>query len=267
MRPLMCFVFGSMLFAQQPGRGVNFYSIEKEQALGSQLAAEYRRSATVVDSPELLARIEALGHALVPSDSKFTYTFAIVDDHGMLLNEPAAFPGGYIFAPSGLIEAARNIDELAGMLAHSIAHIEARHGTKLATKGQLANQASMPLIYMGGWTGYATRQNASLAVPLGYLKLARTFQLEADALGGQLMTAAGYNPARLADYIERLQPPDPATPDPRATQPPRAERAAALRALPAPTVAPKTAPDLAELEELLRQALPIKTKEPPRLAR
>jgi predicted Zn-dependent protease len=267
MRVLAVLIFAGTLLAQDPGRGVNFYSIEKERALGAQLAAEYQRSTSAVNSPELLATIEALGLRMVPSGSQFKYTFALVQDKGLQLNEPVSLPGGFIFVPSGLIESARNVDEFAGMLAHAIAHVEARHGTRQATKGQIVNQATIPLIFMGGWTGYSMRQNASLTVPLGFLKSVRAFQFDADALGGKLMSAAGYSPARLADYIDREQAADPQNPNRLSAQPPRAERVAALRALPSPAAAPVTLPDLERMQELLRQALPVTAKEPPRLAR
>ena len=267
MRAASAFLFALTLYAQDPSRGVNFYSIEKEKALGEQLAGEYRRSATIIESPELLQRIEALGSELVPAGSRYSYTFALADDDDILLNEPPAFPGGYIFVPSGLILTAQNGDELAGMIAHAIAHVEARHGTRQATKAQMVNQAAIPLIYMGGWTGFATRQNLSLAIPLGMLKSIRASQLDADLLGARLMSSNGYSPQRLADYIERVQAPDQDPPDARSPLPPRAERVAALRALPAPAATAPPPFDLGEAQELLRRALPEKPKAPPHLRR
>jgi len=267
MRTAALFFAGLTLFAQDPSRGVNFYSIEKEKALGEQLASEYRAHATLIESPELLRRVEALGRSLVPPESKIAYTFALVDDEGLELHEPVALPGGFLFVPSGLILSAGNIDELAGMLAHAIAHIEARHGTKLATRGQIVNQATIPLIFTGGWNGYAIRRNASLAIPLGMLKTHRTMELQADSLGAELMQSQGYSAGRLADYIERVQTQDTGAPNPASPLPPRAERVAALRAFPAPSSAPQAPPDLRDMQELLRRALPDKAKTPPRLSR
>jgi predicted Zn-dependent protease len=185
-----------------PAGGVNFYSLEKEQALGAQLASEYRRTASVIESPPVTEYLNRLGRRLaarVPG-AALTYSFEPVDDDRAFPHEPVTFPGGHVFVPASLILAARNEDELAGMLAHSIAHIAARHGTREAAGGPLANQAAIPLIYMGGWQGNA--------VPLGFVKLQRRSELEADALAAQTMAAAGYNPAALIDSIERLQPPD-----------------------------------------------------------
>jgi predicted Zn-dependent protease len=267
MRAATLFLLALTLRAQDPGRGVNFYSYEKEKTLGAQLAAEYRSGATVIDSPELLRGVEALGNALVPAGSRFSYTFAVAASGDTALHEPAWFPGGYIFVPSGLILAARNIDELVGMMAHAVAHVEARHGTRAATKSELANQASIPLVFMGGWTGYAIRQNASLAVPLGMLQSARAWEFAADSLGARFMTGAGYAPAHLADYIERTQPPDADPPNWRSPLPSRTARVSALRALPGPSTPPAAPPSLVEMQDLLRRALPDAAKAPPRLAR
>ena len=122
-----------------PDRGANFYSLEKERALGAQLAAEYRRSVTVIENAAVNAYLTDLGRRIAARSQgpDFTYTFELVDDN-TLLNEAPAFPGGAIFVPAQLILAARSEDELAGMMAHSIAHIAARHGTKQATKGEIS---------------------------------------------------------------------------------------------------------------------------------
>ena len=249
MRATALFLFASTLVAQDPGRGVNFYSIEKERALGAQIAQDFRRTSTIVEAPELLARIEAIARPLIPAESKFEYSFALFDSSEYVLHEPVALPGGFIFVSTGLIRAAQHTDELAGMLAHSIAHIEARHGTKQATKGQIVSQATIPLIYMGGWTGYARQQNATLAVPTGFQEFVRQNELAADQLAAGMMQSHGYSPERLAAYIERLQPGSP--------------RAEALRDFPALNT-PNT---IQELHRLLPAPPPIKAKNPPRLAR
>ena len=260
MRTAAVLLFALSLPAQTPAGGVKFYSIEKEKALGAQLAREYRSRATLIDSPELLVRIEAIGGELVPAGSRYTYTFAVVDDDGILLNEPVAFPGGYIFVPSGLILAAQNRDELAGMIAHAIAHVELR-------QGMVANRAAIPLIYLGGWSGDSLRQGAVPAIPTSLVKSARAWELEADLLGARLMSAKGYSPARLAGYIERLQPADQDPPDARSPLPLRAQRVAALRALPAPPALEPPPFDLQSAQDLLRRALPEKPSAPPRLRR
>jgi predicted Zn-dependent protease len=267
MRAILLLFAGVAMWAQDPAKGVNFCSLEKERALGEQLAKEYRAQATLIEQPDLRSRIEALGRSLLPPDSNFRYTFELTASDDTLLQEPAAFPGGFVFIPSGLILAAQNNDELAGMIAHAIAHIEARHGTKRATKTQIVEQAAVPLIYMGGWTGYAMRQNMALSIPLGMLKSVRAQELDADLIAARLMSAAGFQPAHLAHYIERVQPADSDPPDARSPLPPRAERVAALRALPPSTASPNSSINLAELQDLLRRELQPKAKVPPRLAR
>jgi len=94
--------------------------------------------------------------------------------------------------------------EMAGVMAHEIAHVAARHGTRQATRGQIINYASIPLIFMGGWTGYAIRQGAGLAIPLGFLTFSRGFETEADYLGLQYMYKAGYDPTASIDLFERM---------------------------------------------------------------
>ena len=94
-----------------------------------------------------------------------------------------ALPGGFFFVNTGLMLKAETEAELAGVMAHEIAHVAARHGTRQATRGQIANLATIPLIFMGGWTGYGIRQAASIAIPLGFLSFSRGFESEADMLG------------------------------------------------------------------------------------
>ena len=118
-----------------------------------------------------------------------------------------ALPGGFFFVNSGLILKADNEAELAGVMAHEIAHVAARHGTRQATRGQIAQiamiAASIAIPY--GWTGYAIRQGAGLVIPMGFLSFSRTFESEADMLGLEYMYKTGYDPVAFVDFFEKIQ--------------------------------------------------------------
>jgi predicted Zn-dependent protease len=100
---------------------------------------------------------------------------------------------------------ADNEAELAGVMAHEIGHVAARHGTRQATRGEIANLATIPLIFMGGWTGYGIQQAASILVPVGFLKFSRGFESEADMLGLEYMYKAGYDPTAFVDFFEKIE--------------------------------------------------------------
>jgi len=185
------------------GKGVNFYSIEKEIALGKQVAQEIERQAKVIDDPVIAEYVNRVGQNLVRnSDVKVPVTIKVLDAEEV---NAMALPGGFFFVNSGLILKAESESELAGVMAHEIAHIAARHGTRQATRGQVVNLASIPLIFMGGWTGYGIRQATSVLVPMGFLKFSRSFEQEADLLGLQYLYKAGYDPTSFVDFFEKIQ--------------------------------------------------------------
>jgi len=185
------------------GKGVNFYSLEKEIALGKQLAQEVERQAKVIDDPVIAEYTNRIGQNLVRnSDAKVPFTIKVLDSEEV---NAFALPGGFFFVNSGLILKAESEAELAGVMAHEIAHVAARHGTKQATKGEIINIASIPLIFMGGWAGYAIRQGASLAIPLGFLKFTQTMESEADYLGLQYLYKSGYDPTAFVDFFEKIE--------------------------------------------------------------
>src|SRR6516162_509231 len=186
------------------GKGVNFYSLEKEIALGKQLAEEVQRQAKIVDDPLISEYVNRLGQNLVRnSDAKVPFTFQVIDAQA-----PNAFalPGGFVFVNTGLIEIAEEEDELAGAMAHEIAHVAARHMTRQATKSQIANIATVPLsVLLGGWAGVAARQAAGLGIPMTFLSFSRKDESEADYLGLQYMYAAGYDPNGAISIFEKLE--------------------------------------------------------------
>lgn len=183
--------------------GVNFYSLEKEIALGKQLATEIERQAKIVDDPIISEYVNRVGQNLVRnSDVKVPVSIKVIDSDEV---NAFALPGGFFFVNTGLILRADNEAELAGVMGHELAHIAARHVTRQATRGQIINLASLPLLFVGGWTGYAIRQGAGLAIPMTFLTFSRAFEEEADLLGIQYLYKAGYDPASYTDFFEKLQ--------------------------------------------------------------
>ena len=185
------------------GKAVNFYSLEKEIRLGRQLAEEIERQAKIVDDPVIAEYVNRIGQNIANnSDAKVPFTIKVIDSEEV---NAFALPGGYFYVNTGLIELAEDEAELAGVMAHEIAHVAARHGTRSATRAQLAQYASIPLIFIGGWLGYGIQQAANFAVPMTMLKFSRSFEKEADFLGVQYMYKAGYDPTSMVQFFERLQ--------------------------------------------------------------
>ena len=187
------------------GKGINFYSIEKEIALGKGLAQQVEQQAKIINDPVIAEYVNRVGQNLVRnSDAKVPFTIKVVDSEEV---NAFALPGGFFFVNSGLILKADSEAELAGVMAHEIAHVAARHGTKAATKGELAQigmlAAAIALPY--GWTGYAIQEGASVMVPLGFLTFSRANEREADHLGLQYMYKAGYDPTSFVDFFEKIE--------------------------------------------------------------
>ncbi len=185
------------------GKAVNFYSLEKEIALGRQLAEEVERNAKIVDDPVISEYVNRIGQNIVNnSDAKVPFTIKVIDSEEV---NAFALPGGFFYVNTGLIELAEDEAELAGVMAHEIAHVAARHGTRSATRAQLVQFATIPLLFVGGWAGYGIQQAANFAIPMTMLKFSREFEEDADFLGVQYMYKAGYDPASMVQFFERLK--------------------------------------------------------------
>jgi len=185
------------------GSGVNFYSIEKEIALGRELAEQVERESRMVADPMISEYVNRIGQNLVRnSDAEVPFTFKVVDNPEI---NAFALPGGFCFVNTGLLLEAETEAEVAGVLAHEIAHVAARHGTRQASRSELANLATIPLtVLTGGWAGYGIRQAASFAIPMAFLQFSRGFEREADFLGLQYLYATGYDPTAFVDFFEKL---------------------------------------------------------------
>ncbi|MCI0488586.1 MAG: M48 family metallopeptidase [Blastocatellia bacterium] len=184
-------------------RQINFYSLEKEVALGRQLAAEVDRQAKFVEDPVISEYINRVGQNIVlNSDAKVPFTIKVLDSDDV---NAFALPGGHFYINKGLILAADNEAEVVGVMAHEIAHVAARHGVEQASKAQIANFAMIPLIFMTGGLGALAYNGVQILVPLAFLKFSRGAEAEADKLGAQYAWAAGYDPNSLITFFEKLE--------------------------------------------------------------
>lgn len=182
---------------------VNFYSLDKEVAIGRQVAAEVDRQAKFIDDPIITEYINRVGQNIVlHSDAKVPFTIKVIDSDDV---NAFALPGGFFYVNKGLILAADSEAEIAGVMAHEIAHVAARHGVESASKAQIANYAMIPLIFMSGGLGAIAYQAAQIGVPLAFLKFTRGAENEADKLGAQYAWAAGYDPNSFVTFFEKLE--------------------------------------------------------------
>src|SRR5262245_57262231 len=182
---------------------INFISLDKEIGMGRQLAAEIERQVKLIDDPTINEYVNRVGQNIVRnSDAKVPFTIKVVESDEI---NAFALPGGFFYVNSGLILAADDESELAGVMAHEIAHVAARHGTEQASKAELINLASIPLIFMGGVGGFALRQAAGFLIPMQFLQFSRKDESEADYLGLQYMYKTGYDPTSTVSFFEKLQ--------------------------------------------------------------
>src|SRR5439155_4212193 len=181
----------------------NWYSVEKQIAMGKQYSQQIESTVKLVQDPVVTEYVNRLGQNLVRnSDSQVPFTIKVVDSDDI---NAFALPGGFFYVNSGLILAADEEAELAGVMSHEIAHVAARHWAHAMTKGQLLNIASIPLIFVGGGIGYAVRSAAGIGLPVTFLTFQRSQEAEADYLGVQYMYKTGYDPQAFISFFEKLK--------------------------------------------------------------
>ena len=183
----------------------NWYSLEKQVAMGQQYSQQIEHSVKLISDPVVTEYVNRVGQNLVRnSDSKVPFTIKVIDT-----NEINAFalPGGFFYVNSGLILAADNEAELAGVMAHEIAHVAACHVAREQTRSNIVNLASIPLVFVpGGWAVYeATQVAMGIGVPLTFMKFSRNFESEADFLGMEYMYKTGYDPQSFISFFEKIE--------------------------------------------------------------
>lgn len=182
----------------------NFVSLEKEIALGNQVAGEFEQTAKMIDDPVVSEYIDRIGQNIVKhSDAKVPFHIKVVDTDEV---NAFAFPGGFFYINKGLILSADNESELAGVMAHEISHVTARHATQRMSKGQILQIAAIPAAFFGGYWAQMGIQNAlGLGINLELLGVTRESEREADQLGIQYLWNTGYDPNSFLTFFEKLQ--------------------------------------------------------------
>jgi hypothetical protein len=186
------------------GRGLgNWYSTETEIKEGKGVSMQIEKSVKFINDPVVNEYVNRIGQNLVKnSDAKVPFTIKVIDTDEI---NAMALPGGFFYVNSGLILAADNEAELAGVMAHEISHVAAHHAMREQTRLNYAQFGTIPLIFIGGGLGYGLYEASGLAVPITFLQFSRDFERQADFLGVQYMYRAGYDPQAFAAFFEKIQ--------------------------------------------------------------
>ncbi len=181
----------------------NWVSLEKQTAMGAQYAQQVDQTSRLIKDPVITEYVNRVGQNLVRnSDAKVPFTIKVIDDDTA---NAFALPGGFFYVNSGTILAADSESELAGVMAHEIAHVAACHAARQMTRSNLAQIATIPLIFMGGWVGYGIYEASSIALPMTFMKFSRNFEAEADYLGTEYLYKSGYDPNGLITFFEKIE--------------------------------------------------------------
>lgn len=182
----------------------NFVSLEKEIQIGAQISQQFEQTARLIEDPVIADYIDRVGQNIVKhSDAKVPFHIKVVDTDEV---NAFAFPGGYFYVNKGLILAAENESELAGVMAHEISHVAARHATERLSKAQYLQFAAIPALFVGGyWTQMAIQNGLGLGINLELLGITRESEREADQLGIQYLWNSGYDPNGFVTFFEKLQ--------------------------------------------------------------
>ena len=190
----------------------NSYSAAQDVKLGQEAAAEAKKQLPMLNDDRVDDYVEDVGARLaaaIPAElrhAEFRYTFDVVNQKEI---NAFALPGGPMFLNRGMIEAAKTEAEMAGVMAHEIAHVALRHGTAQATKGQkfqigaIAGQILGAIV--GGAAGSVIAQGSQFGLGAYFLKYGREYERQADLLGAQIMARAGYDPREMANMFKTIQ--------------------------------------------------------------
>ncbi len=184
------------------GSGINLYSLGREREIGHELAEGVEMQSKLISDPVIVEYADRLGQRIVRnSDAQVPFTIKVIDSDQV---SAFALPGGYLYVDTGLFMAADNEAELAGLMAHEIAHVAARHFARADTRGRLWNLLSGTLVYVGGPAGAAIRGVIAVTAAASLMKVSRDAEREADLLGLEYEYAAGYDPQAFVQFFEKL---------------------------------------------------------------
>jgi hypothetical protein len=186
------------------GRGLgNWYSTDTEIKMGKTYADEVEKSSKLITDSVITEYVNRIGQNIVKnSDCKVPFTIKVIDSDEI---NAFALPGGFFYVNSGLILNADEEAELAGVMAHETAHVCAHHAVREMTRMNYAQLGTIPLIFIGGWTGYGIYEAASIGIPITFMHFSREFESQADYLGVQYMYRAGYDPQAFITFFEKIQ--------------------------------------------------------------